>query len=107
MLDLFLIKVNGVPVIGWNQTNLEKKINGEAQSQINQSINYELLLLLSKKPRENWSSMASTLLSSSKPKTLFNDVRSSDQKKIILDFKLKIQPDLLNRSQNLVFFFNF
>lgn len=83
---------------------MKKKLNDETYTHMDQSYSYELLMILSKRPRESWSSIIPTLLTSSNPKFLFPDTRSADQTKMMLDFKLKIQPDLFNRSHDLVRF---
>lgn len=55
---------------------------------------YELDITICKRPRESWMHLTLQKPRSQSPGA---EKSSEDQKKIILDFKHKIQPDLLSR----------
>ncbi|KAI1729318.1 connector enhancer of kinase suppressor of ras domain-containing protein [Ditylenchus destructor] len=85
-----IVQVNGATVAGWNQTNVMRKMN-----ELN-----ELDLLLSKRPRESWSDTSLTQLT--KPRSaLLSEGSGEIRSKMMIDFKLKIQPEIFARNQSL------
>lgn len=60
---------------------------------------YELSLLLCKRPRENWTPLSHL----SKPRMALYSVENANDAsddRAVMDFKMKIQPDLFSRNDN-------
>jgi hypothetical protein len=79
-------------VIGWKYTNVVKKMASSAREGAH---GYELDITLCKRPRESWINLTLHKLRSQSPNA--RKKGNDEQKKIIIDFKHKIQPDLFSR----------
>lgn len=90
-----------------NKGFLNKQNHREGNSSLT---NFELEILLSKRPREGWTNVGSLM---SKSKTHQNiaetDVEQNEinSSKMMLDFKMKVQPDLFVRGQEVSKFLYF
>lgn len=76
-----------------------KKINEIPQ--VGDQTGNKLDLLLSKRPRESWGGSSNTLTHLAKPRSVLLSESSGEIRlKMIVDFKLKIQPEMFTRHQN-------
>ncbi|KAI6201498.1 hypothetical protein M3Y96_00848400 [Aphelenchoides besseyi] len=86
-----LIEVGRQTVIGWKHGNVLRKMESMAKHGPH---GYELEITLCKRPRECWINFTFQKPRAYSPTT---DKTREDQKKMVLDFKRKIQPDLFTR----------
>ncbi|KAI6240863.1 hypothetical protein M3Y99_00394100 [Aphelenchoides fujianensis] len=89
-----LIEIGRQAVIGWKRSNVLKRIEAAAK---NGPHGYELEITLCKRPRESWLNIT---LQKPRAYSPTADKTRDEQKKMVLDFKRKIQPDLFTRDNS-------
>ncbi|KAI6177008.1 hypothetical protein M3Y97_00860400 [Aphelenchoides bicaudatus] len=86
-----IVEINRQAIVGWKYANILKKMESAAREGAH---GFELDITLCKRPRESWVNLTLQKPRSQSPTA---EKRSEDRKKMMLDFKQKIQPDVLSR----------